>query len=1106
MEHFLWLSTTARMILFWVFVVIEVSLFVRFIGIPLAYLFKLKNGLDNKSASRIIGNHFSNVSDKLINLVQLAENVTDSELLLASIEQKSVELNPIPFQLAINFKSNVKYAKYLLIPALVIVIIIAFGSITWFTDSYSRVVNYSRYYEPPAPFHFNVLNKNLKGEEGKAYTVYTKIVGNVLPESVIISYNNQEYFMKRTGSDTYQYEFTNLNDAIDFHLKSDQVSSRRYTLDVIKVPVVLKFKMFLDYPSYTGKKDEELKSTGNGVVPEGTRVSWKLETAATDKVVFATRDTTELFTKDDELFAYSKQLFNDLNYEISTNNKEVNAYESFKYKLNVIKDEYPTITLQYVKDSSVVSTYVVKGKVTDDYGVSSAQLVYYKSNNPNEIKKVNIPVNKSTSDEFLSVFPDSLQLETGFTYEFYYQVFDNDPIHGSKKSVSKVFRYNALTNAEIEDKILENQKNNIRDLDKSFKEFDKNDKELDELSKLQKERNQLSYSDKEKINDYLKKEQKQLDNMERLSDKLKENLENFKKENDLQDTTDKFLQERLERLQKKLEEERKLMEEMQKYMDKLSKEELAEKLEEVKKQKSKSSRDSKQMLELVKRYYVAQKSEMLGKDLEELSKEQEQLANEPTEKNTSEEQKNVNEKFNKISEELKDLQEENKKLQKPMDIPDETEKSEDVKQDQEEATEDLENSEESDNEQQKQEAQKSAKQKQKSAAKKMKQMSGGMKSALKMQGGQSMEEDVEMLRQILDNLIVVSNQQEDIEEQLSKYITTSGGFSKHLIEQQELKEMFEHVDDSLMVLASRQPMISVVINDEIEEIYFNMDKSLERLAENKVYQGLGSQQYSLTHINNLANLLSDALSNMQSAMKMQGSGSGQGNSSSPGMQLSDIIMSQQELNGKMSGQKSGEGESGEGEKSKQKGDKEGGNKEGDKGSKGQKGKDGKEGKNGQDGQGGEGGTNGAGGTGNGNSENNIEKIYEIYKQQQLLRQELEKQLSDKLSDAEYRSLQKIAKDAESVEEELLSRGITESVLNKMKQIEQQLIKLENASFEQGKKQERKSTTNTRDYGGNRDKIEALKEYFNQVEILNRQVLPLRQFYKEKVNQYFKTND
>ena len=96
-EHFLWLNSFGRTVLFWAFVAVEAGLFVRFIAFPLLKLFHLQNGISHEEASRIIGNHFPQVSDKLINVIQLNQNQRESELLLASIDQKASDLQPRRF-------------------------------------------------------------------------------------------------------------------------------------------------------------------------------------------------------------------------------------------------------------------------------------------------------------------------------------------------------------------------------------------------------------------------------------------------------------------------------------------------------------------------------------------------------------------------------------------------------------------------------------------------------------------------------------------------------------------------------------------------------------------------------------------------------------------------------------------------------------------------------------------------------------------------------------------------------------------------------------------------------------------------------------------------
>lgn len=159
LEHILWLDPTARTFLFWLFISVEVALFVQLILLPGVKLFKLQKGITPLQASKIIGDHFTEINDKLVNTLQLFNRKEKSELLLASINQKAITLRPIPFTLAINFKHNIKYIKYAIVPLLIIFFSLISGKINWFSDSYERVVNYSVAYDQPPPFYFFIKPK-----------------------------------------------------------------------------------------------------------------------------------------------------------------------------------------------------------------------------------------------------------------------------------------------------------------------------------------------------------------------------------------------------------------------------------------------------------------------------------------------------------------------------------------------------------------------------------------------------------------------------------------------------------------------------------------------------------------------------------------------------------------------------------------------------------------------------------------------------------------------------------------------------------------------------------------------------------------------------------
>jgi hypothetical protein len=437
---------------------------------------------------------------------------------------------------------------------------------------------------------------------------------------------------------------------------------------------------------------------------------------------------------------------------------------------------------------------------------------------------------------------------------------------------------------------------------------------------------------------------------------------------------------------------------------------------------------------------------------------------------------------------MDELQKENQDLKQPMELPRDKQGEEEVQEEQQKASENL-------DQQNKQEAKKN----QKKAGKKMKQMGNQMQ--MSMMGGQmqAMEEDIDMLRQILDNLLVYSFEQEDLMQAFKRIDYGSATFGKKLNVQNDLKLNFQHIDDSLFALSLRQPMISEVINSSVTEVQYHIDKSMERLAENMMRQGISSQQYAVTGANALAALLSDLLGNMQGQMASgsasgTGQGQGQGEGQGRGFQLPDIIKKQESLGEKMKeglGKQEGEGQQGN---QGQSGGESGGEGEGDQGGENGKSGDG-QGENGEGGKSQDG--RGEGDTGN---EEMDGLLYEIYKEQQQLR----KQLEDRLSKEGLKGNGDLLRKMEGIEQQLLDRGFDRRTLEQMLNLKYELMKLEDADFQQGQENRRESETNRNKFTNQlRMSPEEIKKYFNSIEILNREALPLKQNYKEKVKNYFK---
>lgn len=1155
-EYMLWLNPTARTILFWTFIAVEVGLFIKFIAIPLLHLFKLRKGINYQTASKLIGNHFSEVNDKLLNVLQLNQNSHQSDLLIASIEQKSQELQPIPFKSAINLNSNTKYLKYAAIPIAILLFSFLTGKINWFSDSYERVVNYHTAYEPPAPFQFFVMNESLQTIENKDFKLKVSTVGSVIPENAQIKFNGQSYFLQQLAPGEFQYVFSLPKEAVEFTLFANEVVSKPYTLEMVNTPNLVNFEMILDYPTHTKKQDETLRSTGSAVIPEGTIVTWRAKTKSTTAVNIYADDTLSFNNDKTGQFEATKRLFKNYSYNISTSNNKLKDYENLAYTIDVVRDIYPELSIKVQKDSIDQQSLYFYGQASDDYGLSKLQLVYYPSEDESKKEVESISISKSNFSEFVSAFPNQFNLKEGVSYQLYFEVFDNDALHNYKRTKSSVFSYRKLTKEEEEQKQLNEQNETIKDISKTFDKLQKQDKRLEELSKIQKEKESLNFNDKKKFEDFLKRQKNQEQLMKNFNKKLQDNLEEFQNEEKEKDQFKEDLKERLKENEEQLKKDEKLLEELEQLKDKINKEEFSQKLEELAKQNKNKKRSMKQLLELTKRFYVMKKAEKISNQLENLSIEQEKQS-EKQKENSKDAQEELNKKFEEVQKDLEDLNRENRQLQKPTNIARDEFLEDEIKFDQKEAKEALEEKEKSEGEQKQTEAQqleKKAMEKQKKAAKKMKQMSDMMKKAMSGGGGggDQKSEDIDMLRQILENLLLYSFDQESLMNTFNETDINNNKYGKYIIEQSNLREHFEHIDDSLFSLSLRQPKISEKVNLQITDVYFNIDKALGQLTENRLYQGVSSQQYAITASNELASFLSDVLDNMEEAMNPSpGSGSGGGE------QLPDIIMSQEELNKQMEegvkkseqGKEGEEGKEGKGEKPGEEGEdgKEGeGENPGEKGKSGKEGESGEGGKNGksgkQEGKGGEGeksgesgkqkgegnqigkngekvkngkeGNNGGEGTegegeindgyGEGGSEEQNGELFKIYQQQQHLRQALEDRMA---KEGKIESAGQLIKQMEDIELDLLNSGFTNQTLQKMMDLQHQLLKLENATFMQGQDSKRKSETNKQEFNQKiPNQILTAKQYFNTTEILNRQALPLQNHFKKKIREYFKKSN
>ena len=879
-EYFLWLNPLGRTLLFWIFIAVEIGLFLMYILIPIVKIIGLKRGINELDASKIIGNHFPEVSDKLLNMLQLQREKDYSELIEASIEQKSKEFQPIPFKKAIDFSKNKRLVKYAFIPIIIWLLIYVTGNIPILNDSFSRVVHYNTQFEPPAPFSFKVLNNSFNVVEGKPFTVQIETVGNTIPEDVIIHFLNENYYLENKGFGKFEYTFSSINTSFDFYLRSNEVISKQYQIKSIAIPVITNMQMVLNYPEYTEKAYELIQNTGNAIVPQGTKVSWEIKTQKTTNVSFSYNqvEAENFLHRTKDYFSFSKEVIESINYSIATSNKELKEYESLNFTIQVVLDEYPKIDVKSDIDSIAYGPAQFVGQLSDDYGIQKLQVVYYNINNKKKLLTHEIDVSKASFLDFYYVFPDGILIDEGVAYELYFEVFDNDAVNGSKKTKSRIFSYYNKTKKELKEEQLKEQKATIQRFSKSLEKSKKANFNIEEFKNTIQNKADINWNDTKRLEEFLKRQNQYQEMFQKQTNQLQQNLNEQSEFEKLKEKKQQ-LQKRIEET-KKLAKHEKLLNELKELTDKLTKEELLEKLKELTQKNKQNEQSLERILELTKRFYIEQKAHQIADNLKKLADDELKLTNEPIDENASDKQEEINNEFKKVKKDFKDLHKQNKDLKRPMNIPDTKDEIETIDKELEKALDELNN----------QQPDKTKKH-QKSASKKMNELSKSMEQSLMTMEVESIDENIEDLRKIVENLIEFSFQQEDLLDRFTSSNNSHAEYPKNIKQQYVLKEYFEHIDDSLYVLSLRLVRMSSSIQKEVSDAHYYLDESLVNFTENRFNQGISNQQFVMTAANNLANSLTNLLESLMNASPSFGKGKGNSNQFS----LPTIIKKQGEL-------------------------------------------------------------------------------------------------------------------------------------------------------------------------------------------------------------------
>lgn len=902
-EHYVFSSSVSsvglRKTLFFSFTGIALVAIGGWVVVPLVQYFRLGKIISHNQAAQIVGNHFTNVKDKLLNVLQLKaqSGKNNSALLLAAINQKTTELQPVPFKKAIDLSKNRKYLRFAL-PPLFLFLLLLFSS-NIIQNSTKRIINNDREFEREALFGFEVKDENAKVVQYEDYILEVDIKDKgALPSEVFIEVDNYKYKLEKVSPTKFTYTFYKMQKDQNFRLSANGFTSRAYDIDVLEKPNILDFNVKLDYPAYIGRKDEDMSNVGDLVVPAGTNIEWLFQADNTDELALRLPGETEgeqAARAGENNFSIKKTVVRDGQYQIYVTNELLPNGDSISYSLTVIPDLYPAIELEKFEDSTDNKIIFFAGEASDDYGIRRLDFHYTIEKEGKTIRTEKMPMSiqsgkQTTYDYVLDV--RNFSLKPGEKLSYYFQVWDNDGIQGSKSAKTPPMYYQMPTLEEVKQKEEENDTEIKSDLEDAMKEVEKLQRNIKKAKEGVLQKNELNWQDRREIEKLIEQQKAAEEKIQNAQENYEENLKNqeeFQKVDEELKKKQEMIQELFEEVMS--DEMKELFEKMEKMLDELNKDEVMEQLENMEMNDEQLKQELDRMLNLFKKMEVEKEMMDAIEELDSLAKEQEELSEE-SEKNAEdqdaakqeelkEKQEEINKKFDDLKEKLDGAQKKNEELEQPMDMD-----SKDLEQQKEEVQENLDNS----SKQLQQKQNKNASKSQKNASKKMKQMSDEMKEMMDMNQMQQMQQDVKAMRQLLENLVNMSFEQEQLIGDIRRTIPNTPMYVKLVQKQHKLKDDFRHIEDSLEVLAKRVFQLQSFITEKVTDVKKNLNRSLEMLEERQKRTAMVQQQYTMTYVNDLALMLSESMDQMQQQMAQQMAGQqmcekpgGQGKPGSSGM-------------------------------------------------------------------------------------------------------------------------------------------------------------------------------------------------------------------------------
>lgn len=887
-----------RSLLFWSVVLVALGVLGWLVVRPLLKVIRLLPGSDDFTLAQKTGDAFPDIHDRLLNVLQLygeRENPRlnySVDLIDASFAELYEKVQSLEFESIITYDGAKRLSRKVALSAASIVVMF-FISPSFFLSSANRLVNFGQTFAAQPPFELIVEPGNTEIVKGEAVTVRVRVEGN-RPQSVDLFTRQEkqrdfEKLVLEEFGDEFRYKIRNVKSAVQYYASADEIHSDTYTISVTDRPHVRHLHVSVTSPVYSGLPVRHLEdNVGDVTALRGSQVRVHVSTnkmVARAALVLGDRSELPLIAGEDGRSARFV-LSEDGSYHVFLVDDEgLQNVDPIEYQLNVIPDEYPTVSIPVpghdvdVTDKMKLNMLV---KVRDDFGISQVRLAYRLSHSRYETpwqefryESIPLPEGRISNAEIPYLWDlTALHLVPEDVVSYYVEVYDNDEISGPKVARSETFVVRLPSLDEVFADLERGHETTEETIEQLVEEAGELRKDLEDLNReLRANQSKIDWQQQKKAEELQKRYEELTRKIDDVNRTMSQMMETMQKNMLLSpETLEKYMemQQLLERMNSP--ELAEAFKRLQQSLQQLSPESMKQALRQLTLSEETFRRSLERTIELFKRIQIEMKVDEILKRAESLLKRQEELQQETMQADStdrqnleqlSRRQENVKEELDRLEQELSNLEEEMKEFPEEMPLSELEElmrQLEALKIDEHmlEAARQIQAG-------QTQRAMASQQEAEKGLAQFFVQMQNLQEMLLENQQRQV----VNALRKALRDLLELSKRQEILKDEVRSLDPNSQRFRENAQDQMNVSNDLMNVVNSLITLSQKTFAVTPEIGKAIGQALRQMRDALSALEGRN--QGLAHQKQSgaMGSLNQAAMLISNAMQAM-----MQGGGGG----------------------------------------------------------------------------------------------------------------------------------------------------------------------------------------------------------------------------------------